>query len=61
MHIAYCQIIIVRMNFSHGPYEYHQSVVDNARAAASQSQSGRPLAIALDTVSVLLKYVQTFT
>ena len=40
---------IVRMNFSHGSYEYHQSVIDNARAA-EQAESGRPLAIALDTV-----------
>jgi pyruvate kinase len=23
----------VRMNFSHGSYEYHQSVIDNTRAA----------------------------
>ena len=38
---------IVRMNFSHGSYEYHQSVIDNARAAASKH--GRPIAIALDT------------
>lgn len=37
------------MNFSHGSYEYHQSVVDNARAASSDVE-GRPLAIALDTV-----------
>lgn len=37
------------MNFSHGSYEYHQSVIDNARAA-EQSEAGRPLAIALDTV-----------
>lgn len=36
------------MNFSHGSYEYHQSVIDNARAAEAQ-QAGRPLAIALDT------------
>ncbi|WOO82084.1 Pyruvate kinase [Vanrija pseudolonga] len=40
---------IVRMNFSHGSYEYHQSVIDNARAAAKRSPTGRPLAIALDT------------
>ncbi|WVQ63599.1 pyruvate kinase [Kwoniella botswanensis] len=40
---------IVRMNFSHGSYEYHQSVIDNARAAAAKSPNGRPLAIALDT------------
>ena len=39
---------VVRMNFSHGSYEYHQSVVDNAREAA-RTQQGRPLAIALDT------------
>jgi pyruvate kinase len=36
------------MNFSHGSYEYHQSVIDNARAA-EKSQPGRPVAIALDT------------
>ncbi|KAL1998804.1 hypothetical protein VTN02DRAFT_5549 [Thermoascus thermophilus] len=39
---------IVRMNFSHGTYEYHQSVIDNAREA-ERVQPGRPLAIALDT------------
>ncbi|GAA5946820.1 hypothetical protein JCM3765_002030 [Sporobolomyces pararoseus] len=39
---------VVRMNFSHGSYEYHQSVIDNTRLAASQTE-GRPLAIALDT------------
>ncbi|KZF26254.1 pyruvate kinase [Xylona heveae TC161] len=39
---------IVRMNFSHGSYEYHQSVIDNAREAERQNP-GRPLAIALDT------------
>lgn len=36
------------MNFSHGSYEYHQSVVDNARKSESNF-SGRPIAIALDT------------
>ncbi|EMD41994.1 pyruvate kinase [Gelatoporia subvermispora B] len=40
---------IVRMNFSHGAYEYHQSVIDNTRAAVKADPSGRPLAIALDT------------
>ncbi|CAZ84232.1 unnamed protein product [Tuber melanosporum] len=39
---------IVRMNFSHGSYEYHQSVIDNSREAERQ-HPGRPLAIALDT------------
>lgn len=39
---------VVRMNFSHGSYEYHQSVIDNARAAV-EAQDGRPVAIALDT------------
>ncbi|KAK5636847.1 hypothetical protein RRF57_012559 [Xylaria bambusicola] len=39
---------VVRMNFSHGSYEYHQSVIDNARAA-EKAQAGRPVAIALDT------------
>ncbi|TVY86435.1 Pyruvate kinase [Lachnellula willkommii] len=39
---------VVRMNFSHGSYEYHQSVIDNARAA-EKAQSGRQVAIALDT------------
>ncbi|GAB7355850.1 hypothetical protein MBLNU459_g6512t1 [Dothideomycetes sp. NU459] len=39
---------VVRMNFSHGSYEYHQSVIDNAREA-EKLQPGRPLAIALDT------------
>ncbi|MCJ1233426.1 Pyruvate kinase [Varicellaria rhodocarpa] len=36
------------MNFSHGAYEYHQSVVDHAKEAEKQ-QPGRPLAVALDT------------
>ncbi|ORY31261.1 pyruvate kinase [Naematelia encephala] len=40
---------IVRMNFSHGSYEYHQSVIDNSRAAAVKYKGGRPIAIALDT------------
>lgn len=39
---------VVRMNFSHGSYEYHQSVIDNAREAV-KVQDGRPIAIALDT------------
>ncbi|KAL9578976.1 MAG: hypothetical protein Q9212_005376 [Teloschistes hypoglaucus] len=39
---------VVRMNFSHGAYEYHQSVIDNAREA-ERLEPGRPLAIALDT------------
>ncbi|KAF3017808.1 Pyruvate kinase [Neopestalotiopsis sp. 37M] len=39
---------VVRMNFSHGSYEYHQSVIDNAREA-ERTQAGRQVAIALDT------------
>ncbi|KAH8906399.1 pyruvate kinase [Coniochaeta sp. PMI_546] len=39
---------VVRMNFSHGSYEYHQSVIDNTRAA-EKAQPGRQIAIALDT------------
>ena len=39
-------IVVVTMSCS---YEYHQSVIDNTRAAAKASK-GRPLAIALDTV-----------
>ncbi|KAI0002855.1 pyruvate kinase [Xylariaceae sp. FL0662B] len=39
---------VVRMNFSHGSHEYHQSVIDNARAA-EKAQAGRQIAIALDT------------
>ena len=39
---------VVRMNFSHGAYDYHQSVIDNARQAEKE-QEGRPVAIALDT------------
>lgn len=39
---------IVRMNFSHGSYEYHQSVIDNAKQS-EEIYKGRPLAIALDT------------
>ncbi|KAL0138193.1 pyruvate kinase [Mucor lusitanicus] len=39
---------IVRMNFSHGSYEYHQSVIDNTRQSAKM-YPGRPTAIALDT------------
>lgn len=40
---------IVRMNFSHGSYEYHQSVVDNTRKMVDEDPNGRPVAIALDT------------
>jgi len=42
-------INVVRMNFSHGSYEYHQSVIDNTRKMVAQDPSGRPVAIALDT------------
>jgi pyruvate kinase len=36
------------VNFSHGSYEYHQSVIDNTRQA-EKVQKGRQIAIALDT------------
>ncbi|KAG0045483.1 Pyruvate kinase [Gryganskiella cystojenkinii] len=39
---------IVRMNFSHGSYEYHQSVIDNTRQSCLV-HPGRPVGIALDT------------
>jgi pyruvate kinase len=39
---------IVRMNFSHGSHEYHQSVIDHARQSEKE-YPGRPIAIALDT------------
>ncbi|KAI8381375.1 pyruvate kinase [Radiomyces spectabilis] len=39
---------IVRMNFSHGDYSYHKSVLDNARAAGAQ-RPDNVIAIALDT------------
>jgi len=39
---------VARMNFSHGSYEYHQSVIDNTRQA-EKDMPGRPVAIALDT------------
>ncbi|KAI0053361.1 pyruvate kinase [Auriscalpium vulgare] len=40
---------IVRMNFSHGEYSYHQSVIDNTRKMVAADPEGRPVAIALDT------------
>ncbi|KAJ2905804.1 putative pyruvate kinase [Zalerion maritima] len=43
-----CGLNVVRMNFSHGSYDYHQTVIDNARAA-EKAQTGRQVAIALDT------------
>ncbi|KAF9365233.1 Pyruvate kinase [Mortierella sp. NVP85] len=39
---------IVRMNFSHGSYEYHKSVIDNTRQSCLETP-GKPVAIALDT------------
>ncbi|KAG0301126.1 Pyruvate kinase, partial [Dissophora globulifera] len=39
---------IVRMNFSHGSYDYHRSVIENTRKSCALSP-GKPVAIALDT------------
>ncbi|KAH7210692.1 pyruvate kinase [Fusarium redolens] len=39
---------VVRMNFSHGSYEYHKSVIDHARESEA-THAGRNVAIALDT------------
>lgn len=39
---------IIRMNFSHGSYEYHESVIKNARTS-EKIYPGRALGIALDT------------
>ncbi|KAI9247728.1 pyruvate kinase [Sporodiniella umbellata] len=38
---------IVRMNFSHGSYEYHKSVIENTRKS-TEEHPGFPVAIALD-------------
>lgn len=39
---------VVRMNFSHGSYEYHKSVIEHARES-EKTHDGRNVAIALDT------------
>ena len=45
-----CGLSIVRMNFSHGSYEYHGEVIDAARKSVVDSPlDGRLVAIALDT------------
>ena len=35
----YVFILVVRMNFSHGSYEYHQSVIDNTRKMVARKFS----------------------
>merc|ERR1719324_1746287 len=41
---------VVRMNFSHGSYEYHGEVIANARKSQEVDPlDGTPVAIALDT------------
>jgi len=41
---------VVRMNFSHGSYEYHGEVIANTRKSQADTPlDGRPIAIALDT------------
>ncbi|KIM48308.1 hypothetical protein M413DRAFT_440024 [Hebeloma cylindrosporum] len=47
--LRHAGVNVVRMNFSHGSYEYHQSVIDNTRKMVAQDRQGRPVAIALDT------------
>ena len=45
-----CGLNIVRMNFSHGSYEYHGEVVANARKSCEETPlDGRLVGIALDT------------
>jgi len=39
---------VVRLNFSHGSYEFHKSIIDNTRKTFDVLP-GRPVAIALDT------------
>lgn len=38
----------MRLNFSHGNYEFHKSAIENVREV-QRTQPGRPVAIALDT------------
>jgi pyruvate kinase len=38
---------VARMNFSHGDFEFHQSIIDNVRAASEIT--GRKIALMLDT------------
>lgn len=40
---------VVRMNFSHGDYEYHKGVIDNVRESCGKSPELGITAIALDT------------
>ena len=52
---------VVRMNFSHGSYEYHQSVIDNTREA-ERVQKGRQVAIALgNSVHLVVKHWVLFS
>ncbi|KAF9229173.1 pyruvate kinase [Gyrodon lividus] len=46
--LRHAGVNVVRMNFSHGSYDYHQSVIDNTRSMVA-AEPGRPVAIALDT------------
>eukprot|EP01102_Stenamoeba_stenopodia_P009803 TRINITY_DN2902_c0_g1_i1.p1 TRINITY_DN2902_c0_g1~~TRINITY_DN2902_c0_g1_i1.p1 ORF type:complete len:524 (-),score=149.11 TRINITY_DN2902_c0_g1_i1:143-1714(-) len=40
---------VVRMNFSHGSYEFHGKTIENTRKSQDLFKEGRPIAIALDT------------
>jgi len=45
-----CGLNVVRMNFSHGSYEYHAETIANARKSVEETPvNGRLVAIALDT------------
>jgi len=46
--VDFPNVNVVRLNFSHGTYEFHASIIKNAREAAALSPEP-PLAIALDT------------
>ena len=50
---------VVRLNFSHGSFEFHKSIVDNTRKSLEVMPSGRTVAIALDTKGPEIRTGQT--